>query len=151
MKPGDSIPADNDVIHYVGGSQVHKYGIDGVAFELRKDDMLQPEPGLSCNWLDFFTGMSRDDQVDQVRAVIHLRPGRDAVYGELNVGATLNAILGSCPHARFSYKPTLADGPFPDDLSHCELLGLPNYGTHESERIGDKVAKLVKQTYPARP
>ena len=151
MKPGDSIPADHDVIHYVGGSQVYEYGVDGVAFELREGDMLQPEPGLSCNWLDFFAGMSKDEQVDRVRAVIHLQPGRDAKYGELNVGATLNAIRDSCPHARFSYKPMSADGQYLDDLSHCELLGLPNYGTHESELIGDKIAKLVQQTYPARP
>lgn len=150
MKPGESIPADHEVIHYVGGSQVHEFGIDGVAFELREGDMLQAEPGLSCNWLDFFAGMLKDEQVDRVRQVIHLQPGRDAVYGELNVGVTLTAIRYSCPHARFSYKPMPADNQYPEDLSHCELLGLPNYNTHEAELIGDKIAKLVQRTYPAR-
>ena len=151
MTPGHSIPVSDNVVRYAGGSQVTEYGIDGVAFELRVADMLQPEPGLSCNWLDYFVGMSRMAQVDRVRGVIHLQPGRDAVYGELNIRATLGAIFNDAPEARFAYKPEPADEQYPDDLSHCDLLGLPAQGTPEAERVGDKIAKLVRRTYPARP
>ena len=97
-------------------------------------------------WLWF-----RNAQVDRVRDVIHRTPGRDAVYGELNIHATLDVISDHAPQARFAYKPAAADERYPyDDPSHCELLGLPAYGTHEAERLGDKIAKLVQQTYPAR-
>ena len=152
MKPGDSIPDGDDVVHYVGGSRVNSYGIDGEAFELRAGDMRESDPGLSCNWLGYFTGICRKAQVDRVRDGIHLKDlGRDAVFGELNVRVVLDAISDRAPGARFSYKPELADDRFPyDDPSHCELLGLPAYGTHEAERLGDKIAKLVQRIYPAR-
>ena len=150
MNPGDSIPDTDDVVRYAGGSQVNEYGIDGVAFQLRPRDMTEPDPGLSCNWLDYFTGISKQAQVECVRKVVHLNPGRDAVFGELNVHETLDAISGHAPRARFAYKPKLAEGQFPDDHSHCELLGLPSHGTHEAERVGDKIAKLVRRIYPAR-
>ena len=150
MRLGDSIPGGEDVVRYVGGSLVDDYGIDGAAFLLSANDMLQPEPGLSCNWLGYFTGISSKAQVDHVRDVIHRNPGRDAVYGELNVHVTLDAISQDAPQARFAYKPEPADGRFPDDPSHCELLGLPARVTHEAERLGDKIAKLVQRTYPAR-
>ena len=117
---------------------------------LSENDMLETEPGMSCNWLGYFTGISRNAQVDRVRGVIHRSPGRDAVYGELNIHVTLDAISDHAPQARFAYKPKPAKEPFPDDPSHCELLGLPGRGTHEADRLGDKIAKLVQQIYPAR-
>ena len=150
MNTGDSIPDNDAVIRYAGGSRVNEYGIDGVAFQLRSQDMKEAEPGLSCNWLDYFSGMSPEAQVECVRGVIHLNPGRDAVYAELNARETLDAIFGQAPQARFAYKPKPAEGKFPDDLSHCGLLGLPSYGTHEAELVGDKIAKIVRRTYPAR-
>ena len=150
MRPGDSIPDDDNVVRYAGGTLVTEYGIDGAAFQLREGDMFDPEPGLSCNWLDYFTGLCRKDQVDHVRQVVHLEPGRDARYGELNVRVVFDAISESAPRARFSYKPLPAKERYPDDPSHCELRGLPAHGTHESERLGDKIAKLVQRTYPAR-
>ena len=150
MNAGDPIPDTDDVIRYAGGSQVNEYGIDGVAFQLRLQDIREPEPGLSCNWLDYFSSRSKNAQVECVRRVIHLKPGRDAVFGELNVRSTLDAILDNAPRARFAYKPKPAEGEFPEDPSHCELLGLPSHGTHEAERVGDKIAKLVQRTYPAR-
>ena len=147
MREGDAIPDDHDVVRYVGGSKVNEYGIDGSAFELREEDMRQPEPGLSCNWLDYFVGLPRRVQVARVRGVIHMKPGRDAVFGELNVKVTLEAIGIGAPRTRFIYKPKPAQGNFPDDFSHCELLGLPDRGTHESELMGDKIAKLVKRIH----
>ena len=149
MMPGDSIPRADDVVRYVGGSLVDDYGIDGAAFELRERDMRQPEPGLSCNWLAYFAGLSKCDQVDQVRSVIHLTPGSEGVFGELNVGVVLDAIRDRVPHARFAYKPQPPEGRFPADDSHCELLGLPDPGSHEAELLGDRIAALVERTYPA--
>ena len=151
MKPGDSIPDGENVVRHVGGSLVNDYGIDGAAFALSENDMLQPEPGLSCNWLGYFANMCRDAQVDRVRDVIHRKPSRYAVYGELNIHATLDVISHHAPQAWFAYKPEPADEQYPyDDPSHCELLGLPARGTHEAELVGDKIAKLVQQTYPTR-
>ena len=151
MRLGDSIPGGEDVVRYVGGSLVNDYGIDGAAFVLSANPMLQDELGLSCNWLGYFTGISRRAQVDRVRGVIHRTLGRDAVFGELNIQVTLDAISGDAPQARFAHKPEPADERFPyDDPSHCELLGLPGHGTHQADRLGDKIAKLVQQTYPAQ-
>lgn len=142
------LPDGDNVVRYVGGSKIREDNrIDGTAFCRRHD-----EGGLSVNWLEFFSGLDKTQQVAEVRRLIHLRTlGATAVFAELNVGEVKQQLQDLLPGVYVISRPQPADDDFPEpDPSHCEIMGLP---PAEAEglalTIGDMIAKRVTATYPA--
>ena len=137
----------DNVVRYVGYTKIKENNrIDGTAFCLRPD-----EDGLSVNWLEFFTGLAKPQQVAEVRRVIHRTPGRRAVFAELNVGDVKQYLKEELPDVRVVNTPQPADDRFPEpDPSHCDIMGLP---PAEAENIaliiGDMLAKRVNAIHPA--
>ena len=119
----------------------------GEAFQLRSG-----EDNLSVNWLECFAGISKSQQVAEVRrrSRVQLRPnGRLA---ELNVGRTKGHLHGELADLRFVPDPLDADeteGGFEADPSHSEITGLPPADSPEAELIGDMIAECVTTVHPA--
>ena len=151
-------PPDSDnVVRYVGGSKINEGNrIDGSAFLRRPID-----DGLSVNWLEFFSGLDKQQQIGEVRRLIHLSNlGATAVFAELNVGDVKQRLRDELPDVYVVNKPQPAGDDFPEpDPSHCEIMGLPpaeaeSLALAEVEpelTIGDIIAQRVKAIYPAVP
>lgn len=144
------LPDGDNVVRYVGRSKIREDNrIDGTAFCRRRD-----EDGPSVNWLEFFSGLDKQEQVSEVRRLIHLRTlGATAVFAELNVGEVKRQLHDQLPDVYIISKLQPANDDFPEpDPSHCEIMGLP---PAEAENlaltIGDIIAKRVTATYPAVP
>lgn len=142
------LPDSDNVVRYVGGSKIRENNrVDGTAFCRRRD-----EDGPSVNWLELFHGLEKQQQIAEVRRLIHLHSlGTTAVFAELNVGEVKQQLQGQLPDVYVINKPQPADDDFPEpDPSHCEIMGLP---PAEAENlaltVGDMIAKRVKATYPA--
>lgn len=138
----------DNVVRYVGRSKIREDNqIDGSAFCRRPN-----EDGPSVNWLEFFSGHDKQQQVAEVRRLIHLRNlGTTAIFAELNVGEVRQQLRGQLPDVHVINRPQPANDDFCEpDPSHCEIMGLP---PAEAENlaltIGDMIAKRVKATHPA--
>ena len=142
------LPDSDNVVRYVGGSKIgENHRIDGAAFCRRHD-----EDGPSVNWLEFFSGLDKQQQIAEVRRLIHLRIlGRTAAFAELNVGDVKQRLRDELPDVYVIHKPEPADHNFPaSDPSHCEIMGLPPAEAEDlALTIGDMIAQRVKAIYPA--
>ena len=57
----------DNVVRYVGGSKIRENNrVDGTAFCRRRD-----EDGPSVNWLELFHGLEKQQQIAEVRRLIH--------------------------------------------------------------------------------
>ena len=137
----------DNVVRYVGYTKIKENGrIDGSAFCLRLD-----EGGLSVNWLEFFSGLTKSQQVAEVRRVVHHSRGSRAVFAELNVGDIKQYTLEVLPDLRAINTPQPAADRFPEpDPSHCDIMGLPPAEAESMAlTVGDMIAKRVNATHPA--
>ena len=143
-------PQDN-VVRYVPPRLIEGSVIDAEAFSLSEADMQEHDPGWSVNWLEYFEGFSKCEQVAEVRKHIQRTPAATGVFAELNVGETLTSLSSSGLRPSFRHAPSPANDKFDPDPSHAQLLGLPPFGTNEADLIGDYIAdELVRRTHPAR-
>ena len=103
---GDDLPDAAQVVRYVRPSHIREDGdVDGRAFRLRED-----EGGLSVNWLDYFAGLSKAEQLNEVRRFSRLTLSRNGRFAELNVGDVKQAVraeLPELPMLRFVHDPRL--------------------------------------------
>ena len=137
--------ADSDnVVRYVRPKSVLSNGMpSGDAFRLRPQEV-----GLSVNWLEYFTTATKQEQVETVRALSRMTMSRNGRLAELNVGNSRAKTYDAC-ELHFFRHPLPAEGGYPEDHSHCEITGLPAYGSSQAAVIGDLIAKTVTETYPA--
>ena len=78
------LPDPDHVVRYVRPRLVLDDGsVDGSAFRLRSGDS-----GVSVNWLECFDGLSKSEQIEQVRILSRLKMRRNGRLAELNVGMT---------------------------------------------------------------
>ena len=117
----DYLQDGDNVARYVGGSKVKENNrIDGSAFCRRRG-----EDGPSVNWLEFFSGLDKKQQVAQVRRLIHLKSlGTTAVFAELNVGEVRQRLQKELPGVYVINKPQPAD----DDFLRARPITLRDYG-----------------------
>ena len=145
------IDAKDNVLRYVPPRLIKGSVIDGEAFSLSEADTREPEPGLSVNWLDYFQGLSKSEQVAEVREHIQREKAATAVFAELNVGETLTSLLNLGLHPSSLHDPSPANDRHGPDPSHAKILGLPPFGTNDADLVGDYIAsELVRDTYSAR-
>ena len=139
------IPEHSSVVRYVGFTRIRGDLVEGSAFSLRPGEI-----GLSINWLDFFHELTKEDQIDQVRRLIHMNVGTRAAFAELNVGQTRRLIGNLIPEIQFVHSPAPANERYPTDPSHSEILGLPSPAEADMALlIGDMIAQCVLNLHPA--
>ena len=64
----NDLPDDAHVVHYVKPTSIHDDGsVDGSEFCLRPSDK-----GLSVNWLEYFSDLTKAQQLDEVRRLSRL-------------------------------------------------------------------------------
>lgn len=142
------IPDSDSVVRYVGFTGIRDGKADGSQFCRRPG-----EDGPSINWLECFAGLTKWQQVAEVRQVIHLRLGSQAVFAELEVGDVKRHLRDKLTNVRFVKDPSSATEQFPKpDPSHSKIIGLPPSDDEAyALMIGDMIAKRVKALHPASP
>lgn len=146
---GDELPDAAQVVRYVRPSYIREDGdVDGRAFRLRED-----ETGLSVNWLDYFAGLSKAEQVNEVRRLSGLSLSRNGRFAELNVGDVKHVVgaeLPELPGLRFVHDPPAANGAIEADPSHSLVIGLPRPAdSRMAAAVGDLIARRVQGLHPA--
>ena len=141
-----SIPEHSSVVRYVGFTRIRGGLVEGSAFSLRPGEI-----GLSINWLDFFHGLTKEDQLEQVRRLIHMNVGARSAFAEFNVGQTCRLIGNLLPEIQFVHSPAPPNERYPADPSHSEILGLPSPADRDMALlIGDMIAQCILNLHPAR-
>ena len=140
---GDQLPDDDHVVRYVKPSFfLNENKVSGDAFELRIN-----ETGLSVNWLEVIDDVDDHARINQIRRLSRLKLNRNGRFARLNVGDTIRRVLEHALEIGIVEAPLDVFNNFEADYSHAEILGLPQTGSydgsHESELIGDLIAKGV--------
>ena len=135
---GDQLPDDNHIVRYVKPSFLLNEKVTGDAFGLRNN-----ETGLSVNWLEFIEAVDNHSRLNEIMRISRLTLRRNGRFARLNVGDTIRRVLGHALKIGIVEAPLDATKFFEADCSHAEILGLPQAESHESELIGDLIAKGV--------
>ena len=138
---GDQLPDDDHIVRYVKPSFLLNEKVTGAVFELRNN-----ETGLSVNWLEIIEAVDNHSRLNEIRRISRLTLRRNGRFARLNVGNTIRRVLEHALEIGIVETPLDATEDLEADYSHAEILGLPITGGHESELIGDMIAKGVK--YP---
>ena len=140
---GADIPDADSVVRYIGGSKIEDGVVLGEAFRLPSE---RPERDcLSVNWLDYFHGLSKDEQLSEVRRRARLNFRPNGRLAELNVGATRAYLRRELNALRFVKTPRDADP------SHGDIMGLPAAESPLASLVGDLIAECVQTLYLAIP
>ena len=138
MTPSD-LPNDSHVVRYVKPTHVREDGsIDGENFRLS----INSSP-LSVNWLEYFRGRNKEQQLREVRKLIRLSLRPNGRFAELNVGTTIRDLELLLPTLRFVHSPSEATPRYDADPSHSEILGLPPGGSPQAALVGEMIAECV--------
>ena len=142
---GTDLPDDDNVVRYAKPTTVREDGsVDGSAFRLRPSDK-----GLSVNWLQYFQGLDKSQQLDMVRQSYRLTMRPNGRLAELNIGSTKLHVHARLKTLRFIHAPLAAEGEYQPDASHAEIRGLPPGDTPEAALIGDMIAECIQTIHPA--
>lgn len=142
---GDELPDDSHVVRYAKPTLVREDGsVGGEAFQLRSG-----EESLSLNWLECFPGISKPQQIDEVRGRSRLQLRQNGRFAELTVGQTKEHVHGELADLRFVHDPLEAEDGFEADPSHSEIMGLPPADSPDAELVGDMIAECVTEVHPA--
>ena len=152
-----SLLEEHHVVRYIKPSFIRKDGtIDGGAFVLRKRDS-----GISVNWLEFFRDSDTSESVGRIRKLIRMELRKNGRFAKLSVGATKSHVfkettkMGTVASLDFVKKPLSATAEYEADLSHAEIVGVPNEFDSElvddlAMFVGQSIARCVKlPLYPA--
>ena len=140
----NDLPDNAHVVHYVKPTSKHEDGsVDGSAFRLRPSDN-----GLSVNWLEYFSDLTKAQQLDEVRRLSRLTIRRSGCLAELGVGAT-KQYAPELTALRFVHKPLAAENGYEADPSHSEITGLPQGDSPQAALIGDLIAECIQAIHPA--
>ena len=141
---GNDLPDGAHVVRYVKPTSRHEDGsVDGSAFRLRSGDN-----GLSVNWLEYFSDLTRAQQLDAVRKLSRLTMRKRGCLAELGVGAT-KQYSPELTALRFVRKPLDAENGYEADPSHSEITGLPQGDSPQAALIGDLIAECIQAIHPA--
>lgn len=155
----EELNESDNVVRYVSLTHLQGGKASGSAFrpkETGKD--------LSVNWLDYFGGQKRSEQLKKIRPLIRLTMGGQARLAELNVGTTTGrftneiAILNDAlPHGnpigcglQFVRTPLCECEEHAADPTHCDIMTLPPPDPTFFDIIGDIIARSVIRLHPAK-
>ena len=144
------IPHSHNVVLYAKPTQIVDMGaakMTPIAFKWdgRGD-------GLSANWLEYFGTLTKDEQLDKIRKLIHRQMATTGGLAEMNVGDVVKHLSEELDDPRFLHRPSPAQPPrhLKQDPTHCELAGLPQPGDLLAETISDMIAECVSEIHPTR-
>ena len=141
----NTLPDISILLRYVRSRMILDNGRpDGSAFILGSD-----EQELSVNWLDYFTGKPKAEQVQRVREVIQLNLGKKDRLAECNVGAVKQTGALRNHTLNLIHSPSLPLGEYGPDPSHALVYGLPPTDDDEAALVGDMIALCVTEMHPA--
>ena len=139
MRP--ELPDESHVVRYAAPRHIHDDGsVDGYIFRLRPQ-----ESGLSVHWLEYFSHLTKPQQLEEIRRLSRLNLRRNGRLAELSVGLTRQEL----PDLAFLSQPLAATAQYPADPSHSEIAGLPPGDSPQAALIGDLMAGLVQNLHPA--
>ncbi len=141
---GDQLPDADHVVRYVKPSFMLNGKVTGDAFELRYN-----ESSLSVNWLESIDDVDNNSRLKQLRSRFRLKLRKNGRFAQLNVGDTIRLVLEHALEISIVEAPLDSDDKDVAANSHAKILGLPPFGSHEAELIGDLIAKGVM--YPLYP
>ena len=142
---GNDLPDRDNVVRYVGGRYIADGRVTGDAFCLTSG-----RDRLSVNWLEYFAGLSKSEQLSEIRKLSRLNMGVYGRLAEFNVGATKERLQDTLPGLRFVNSPLEATEIHPADPSHGDIIGLSQDDSAESNLIRDRIAECVTELHPAR-
>lgn len=135
------LPDESHVVRYAAPRHIHDDGsVDGYIFRLRPQ-----ESGLSVNWLEYFSQLTKPQQLEQVRQLSRLNLRRNGRLAELSVDLARQEL----PDLAFLHRPLEATAQYPADPSYSEIIGLPPGDPPQAALIGDMIAALVQNLHPA--
>ena len=137
------IPDTDNVVRYLGGTKIDGEIVLGEGFRLPAENPTRDR--LSINWLDYFEGLSKDEQVSEVRRLSTLKVGPKGRWVELNVGKTREHLRAELDALRFVSSPTCKDP------SHGDIVGLPGAESPMASLVGDMIAQCVQGLHLAIP
>lgn len=145
---GDPLPDTDYVVRYVRPGLIDMEDVAGGAFVLKP-----AEAGLSINWLDYYSGVPKDQRLREVRLVYRLRVSRNGRFVELNISKTKQHLILELPGLSFVEDPLCADpvNRHAADPSHAIIEGLPhpNDQPETAEMVGDMIAECIETVHPA--
>ena len=139
---GDPVPIHNHISRCCFASKCTEEGqVTGAAFQLREG----VDKYLSVNWLEYLQQANRQEEIQEVRRVLNskLRLTANAKIAVLNVGDILDHVRTNSPDNR---NLNVLHEPIEDDPSHSGIYGFK----YEDPMIGDLIAQVVQETYPAQ-
>ncbi len=145
------LPNSDSVVLYAKPNQIlddQPGKVDGSAFVWKGRG-----EGLSVNWLEYFRSLSKAQQIDKVRQLIHLRMRPTGGLAELNVGTVLERVSDELDEPRFVHRPTPPSPPeYPNENpTHSELVGLPRPDERVfAAEIGELIAECVSRIHSTR-
>ena len=144
----NDLPDEANVVRYIKPTMVFEDGsVDGSEFCLREHR--PDDTGVSVNWLECFDGLSKAEQLDEVRRLSRLTMRKSGRLAELNVGATKHYVRNELERLRFIHTPLPAEGNYEADPSHSEIVGLPPGSSSQAALIGDMIAECIEAIHPA--
>lgn len=136
---------ESSVVRYCKPSLLHQDGtVSGFAFHLRPN-----EATLSVHWLQSFQGMTKGQQLDEVRRLSRLTMRPNGRLAELRVGRVMQNASSEDAKLSFVHSPLPVESDYAADPSHSEICGLPEAGSPEAEFVGEMIAACVEKLHPA--
>ena len=134
----DLLNDSHNVVRYVKPSFVIiNDKVDSRAFELRETD-----ESLSVDWLEYFEGKTKEQQLEEVEAHSELTISKNGKFAELNVGETKQRFAKYEENVCFVHKPTEVNP------SHSEIVLSERYRSM-SEMLRSRLwLKCIKDVHP---
>ena len=145
----EDIPDADNVVRYIGGSKIEDGVVLGEAFRLPAENPERNSP--SVNWMDCFRGLSKAEQLSEVRRRSRLTLRPSGRLAELNVGATREYLRREINALRFVKTSLDTAPPYQADPSHGDIVGLPAAESPMASLVGDMIAECVQARHPAVP
>ena len=139
------IPDADNVVRYVSASKID----DGIVIDpaFRRPST---ENDVSVNWIDYFVGLSKTEQLAEMRRLVRLTIRSSGRFAELNVGDVKRYVGAQCPTLDFISTPRDATSRYEADPSHGDIIGLPPHASPHARLVGDMIAERVLTLHPAR-
>lgn len=140
---GDKLADADNVSRYCSANKFEDGNSDagilnGLAFKLTDSDSLDPH--LSCNWLEYFSELSRDEQVNEIRKIFDKKfeVKQSARLVVLNVGDIINYLIDE---ASVSIHHKEED----DDVCHAGIFDMCENLEVDHDVLGDMLAELANE------
>jgi hypothetical protein len=143
---GDLVPNDENIVRYAPPSKVDNDTIDGSAFVLRADDAGE----LSVNVIGADPA-AHPAALENVRVASRLTLKANGRFAQLSVSDVRSLTVAEVAFDPLEviYDPLAAEGGFPADPTHSEILNLPDVGSEFALLVGDLLALWVRRTHLA--